>query len=892
MINLRGICQPQILVTLSNSPGKVVPGGHFTLFFNVKSASVLPDSLHETIVLPEKWSLLSRRKPEIITGQKERRYIFVVGTPMECSAGEFMIYFKINSGPGQINTPVSVAIQEIRKIEIFTVSQPEFVKEGDTLRVVYLVQNSGNKTEKFAVKTNRGNIEDFKDSLTLAPNSKLNLAVSQIIPFTENNAWQSSSDLTVSMTGKEAPVYQVVTVPVFSSKIKKIDPYFRFPVEAGGSYLSYKYGNKTMAAYQYSVTGMGFLDSKSKHYIDFTIRGPNQFVFPAIGGYDQYSLNYTYKKKTFVSVGDYVLQLNNLMEFGRFGRGARLEQQFKKTGYIVFFQKARFYINQKESVGGKFIYKIGESSNVALSYASKNVVYRNEAFWSNLLGISSMINTKAVQLETELVAGNARGKTDYGAFLRYQFVKSRINMAGNLIYAGKNFYGFYNNSLLINNNIGFNITRKLTLGVTVNFSNVNPSLDANFYSVSPKDRSYMTFMSYQLNKKNRFFIFYSTQEREDKQKPAEFHYAENFGNVSYNYNSDKFSLFYQGRYGYSRNQLIQDNTGKKQSFSNLVQPSVRLFSWIWVGGYLEHQHTSKFSSADIIEDLFFYGGNARINIKRNLYASFLYRNNYAPDELYEKRSYMDASLLLDLKRHRFTMTGGRSFVPNIQNSNQNTLFFNLKYALKLNIPLSRKKNIGRVRGKLTGFGFPKSGNLIQLGSHKFLTDSTGKFSFEGIAPDQYYLSITQNSSKEDGVVPDIKIPMFLDIKADSLKEIEIPFTRTGSVTGKIEFVKSKSSGLSSVLNQRPTILVKLANETTSFLTELNEKDEFSFKEMKPGSWTLSAFIPGNQDRFLIDEGQKQLDIEIDKTMNIVFKIRPNEKRIHFSSKNFEVSVKK
>ncbi len=513
-------------------------------------------------------------------------------------------------------------------------------------------------------------------------------------------------------------------------------------------------------------------------------------------------------------------------------------------------------------------------------------------FWSNLLGISGTLSTKRVQLETELAAGHAKAKTGYGAFARLQLSGARMNFTGNLVYAGKDFYGFYNNSLLVNTNIGFNLGRKLALGASSNFSNVNPGLDATYYSVSPKDNSYMAFTSYQLDKKNRFFVFYAVQEKQDRQKPAQFHYSENFGNISYHYNGGRFTLFYQGRYGYSRNLLLADNTGKRQSFSNLAQPAVRFFPWLWVGGYLEHQHTSKFSGADVVQDLFFYGGNARISLKRNLYASFLYRNNYAPDELYERRSFMDASLSLDLKRHRLSLSGGRSFVPNLQNANQNTLFFSLKYALKLNIPLAKKRNIGRVRGQLIGSGFPKEGNLVQLGNHKFLTDSSGRFSFEGIAPDQYYLSISQNDSKNDGVVADIKMPFLVTVRPDSLKEIAIPFIRTGSVTGKVEFVQPNQKGLSAVSGQRPTVLVKLANETASFLTELNDKNEFSFKEMKPGNWTLSAYIPGSQDRFVIEESQRELVIETDKALDVSFQVRPNEKRIHFSTKNFEVSVKK
>lgn len=892
MVNLAGLCQSPVSVSLSHAPGAIVPGGHFTLFFDVKSSSPLPDSLQESIQLPEKWRLLSQRKPERTAGQQALRYFFVIGTPAECPSGDYLVTFGIKTREAQVNAPVTVTIRQIRKIEVFVVSQPEFVKEGDTLRVTYLIRNSGNNSEKFVLKTDLGQIDSGNDTLSLEPNAKMNTVVSQVIPVTENNAWQGASSLTVLMTAPEPPVYTVTSIPVFSSKIKKIDPYFRFPVEVGGGYLSYRYGGRQVAAYQYTATGKGFVDQNSRHYLDFTFRGPNQFIFPAAGTYDQYSVDYHYKNKLFISAGDYVLQLNNLMEFGRFGRGLRVEQQFSKVAYTVFYQKARFFPNQRESFGGKFIYKISESAQIGLHYAAKHVVFRRQPFWSHLAGLSGSVRTRDFSLETEVSSGEANEKRDYGAFMRMQLSKKWISFTTNVIYAGKHFYGFYNNSLLINNNLGFNITRKLTIGASNNFSDVNPSLDATLYSISPKDRSYTAFISYQADKRNRFFLFYSTAERKDRQQPSAYHYSEDFGNFSYYHQSEKFAIFYQGRYGYSRNHLAADNAGRRESFSNLVQPTVRLFPWIWVGGYFEHQHTSKFSSLDVIENLFFYGGNARINIKRSFYASFLYRNNYAPDELYVRRTFIDASLSLDAKKHVFSVSGGRSYIPNAGNRDQNTLFFTVRYALRLNVPLSKKRNIGSVKGKLTGFGYPKQGNLIQLGSHKFMTDSTGAFSFEGVAPDRYYLSITQNEARGDGVVPNVRMPMLVDVKRDSLNVIEIPLTRTGNITGKAEFVKASQNGVASALAEKPAVLVKLTNGENSFLTELNEKGEFSFKEMKPGTWDLSAFIPGGQDRFVIEDGNRQLALDADKTINLVFRIRPNEKRIHFSEKNFEVSVKK
>lgn len=912
MTGLNGYGQSPMTVNLANVPGPdgpgpdgpgtawpgaVVPGGHITLFFDVKSSLPLPDSLREEIQLPEKWRLLSQRRPIRTPGDQRVRYIYVIGTPAGCPSGEYLVKFLVRATSVQASTRVTLTVGQIRSIELFVVTQPEFIREGDTLRLTYLIRNSGNNPEKFLLKSDHGKVDNIGDSLTLEPGAGTNVTVSQIIPVTDNNAWQASSNLSVMMTGGAEPVYSVTSIPVFSSKVRKIDRYFRFPVEVGGAYLSYRYGGRRyggrqVTAYQYQATGKGFIDQKERHYIDFTLRGPNQFVFPAVGTYDQYSLDYSWRKRLSVSVGDYVLQLNNLMEFGRFGRGLRVEQQFKKASYTVFYQKARFFMNQKDALGGKFLFKINESANIGVHYASKNVVFHDQRFWSHMTGLAANVHTREFNLESEVSAGRAIGKTDYGAFLRLQLAKKWISITSNVIYAGKHFYGFYNNSRLFNNNIGFNITRKLTVGVSNNFSDVNPSLDANLYSVSPKDRSYMGYMSYQPDQRNRFFFFYSKAQRKDRQQPPAFHYSENFSNFSYNLASQKFTLFYQGRYGYSKNHLAPDNAGRNESFSNLIQPTVRLYPWIWIGGYFEHQHTSKFSTSGVVQNLFFYGGNARVNVKRNLYASFLYRNNYAPDELYVRRSFLDGSVILDLKRHVFSISGGHSYIPNVANTEQNTLFFNVRYVLRLNVPLGRKKNIGTVKGKLTGLGFRKQGNLIQLGSHKFMTDSTGMFFFDGVAPDRYYLSITQNESGSEGVVPVVRMPMLVDVRPDSLSLVEIPLTRTGSIVGRIEFLKAKQNGPSSVLTEKPPVLVKLNGENGSYLTEPNSKGEFSFREIRPGTWEIAVFIPGGQDRFVVEESNRQLTLETDKTLDLTFRIRPNEKRIHFSERNFEVSVKK
>lgn len=893
LIGLKGKGQSDISISLINTIEGVDPGGHVTLFFEAKSKTVFSDTLTAQLQMPEGWHLLSQRLPASTAGQQTVKYLYVMGTPPIAPAGEVSVSFKIlEKGIQTASKEVKITIKEIQKVDIYVVSKPEFIREGEELKVEYMLQNSGNKRESLKLKTTKGLIQSDPDSLILEPNTTAKVVVIQKIPVTENNSWQATSDLSAEIRGLSGQVFETISIPVFSTKIKKTDPYQRLPVEVGGGYMVYQYGRQRIGAYQYSVTGKGYFDEKQKHFVDFTVRGPNQFLFPAVGSYDQYSFNYVYKKKTFATVGDYFLQFNNLMELARFGRGASFGQEFRKLSVFAFYQNARFFPNQKQSFGGRVLYKIGSSSNIAVNFASKNVFYHQQFFWSNLAGVSGLIKSKNLYLETELAGSNALGKNDFGGFSRFQYTKRWVNLSGTLLYAGKNFYGYYNNSVLLNGNLGFNITQNLSVGLNGNFSNVNPSLDVTMYSTSPKDENYSLFASYQAGKHNQFSVFYAIREREDRQKPSQFHFKERFGNISYTLSTEKVMVLYQGRYGYSQNLQVPDRSGLRESYSNLVQPTVRIFPWIWAGLYAEHQHTSKYSLDNTIQDLFYYGGNLRMAIASILNVNVMYRNNYAPDELFERRTYMDASILLDLKRHKFSLHCGRAYIPNSINSAQNTLFFTLRYALKLNIPISKKHNIGIVKGQVLGAGFKKEGTLIQLGNYKFLTDSTGSFHFNGLAPDRYYLSMTQNQETATGVVPTVKMPMSIDVKADSVRIVNIPLTKTGGISGTVKFASTDAQGMTGLSNQKPIVLIKLYNDTENFLTELNNENGFSFKEIKPGEWNLLAFIAGGEDRFIIENANQIIHIEADMTKNTHFEVKPNGKRIHFSGKSFQLSIQK
>lgn len=879
-------------INILNAPTKVFPGSHFNIIFEINNSIKFQDTINVSLGLPNGWQTLFSKLPQRVIGEDKVKYIYTLSTSKFSQSGNFRIYINaFNSSNFRIEKVIPIQLVKIRNVEITPILVPEYIKESDTLKIDYLVQNLGNIRDSLKIESLNGQVEGKNDSLFLNPNETKKITTTQVIKVSENNSWALSYGIKAYLKDSANPIQVIKTIQVYSTKIKKNDPYLRFPIEVGVWYTNYKLGNKNSNGVQYDIRGQGYLDFSRKHFLDFTIHGPNNFKIPILGSYDIYSVNYNYMNRAAIKAGDYTLQFTNLMEFGRFGRGLRVDNQFKKIGVTAFYIQPRFFNEQKSTFGGSIFLKPNPKLRISVDYMSKYFTKTNRTFWSNLIGVSSKFQGEKITWETELVGNEANAKYDFGVFNRIGFQFKKIQFNSDYIYTGKNFYGFYNNSYLFVNSLSYYVSKKISIGVGNNITRINPSLDAINFNTSPYNTSIIAFANYQINSSNRLLISYNQQEREDRLEPKTFHFKQNFTRLSYNLNKQKFILWYEGRYGTSENLLIPTDANiPRTSIVNAIQPQVRILPWIWVGALTEHQRTSRFSANNSIKNLYFYGGNLRVHVSNKFNATFIYRNNYAPDELIENRSLVDLSANLHLKNHTFNLSGGKAFIPNLPSNLQNTLYFVLKYTYRINTPIAKNKNLGNIKGQVLGLseGIKKGGIIIQLGEKKSMTDSNGNFFFNKLIPDRYYLGIDK-SSLPLGVISSIKLPIEVNVKSDSSKITQITLTKTGGIEGKVFFEKSNKIG--SDYNEKPIVIIKLTNDKENFITQVGKNNEFSFKEMKPGNWQLLATIPGNQDKFTIDNAEQSIKIAIDTIKNVELTVKPIERKIYFSSNNFNLTAK-
>ena len=892
-INAKGQFESESIIKI-DLPTSVEPGKLFTVFVDIRKTKTI-DSLSSIVInLPQRWRLLTSKKS--IKNDSLIRCIYGISIPSDAEASEYQLSIKLNLNGITITKSVKLLVRRIRDIQVVAFDTPEFVKEGDSLKIDFLINNSGNAEEKLFLKSIYGKIEKISDTLLLKKKESILVSVRQKIPKGTESAWYITSDLVVYLKDSLLPITTLVSTSVYGAENKQQDQYLRFPTEISSIYVGTSSENNQFKALQYDFKGKGFLDFTNKHFAEFTIHGPDQFSIPITGSYEILALKYSYLKKSVLQLGDYQLKLSNLIEFGRFCRGFRYDYDFQKIGISFFYAKPRFFSEIAYEYGVNFRYNHSDKFQMGfdlIKKASQNVLPYSVI--SNLYSITSKYRTKGWDVETEFAVSQSFDKNHLAVFNNMNISLGKFYLSSSFIYASKDFQGFYRNSLLSVNNINYRFSDKLSVGITHNFTRINPSFDLLMYNTSPYINNFMLVSNYQISEKNQLRFSYNWQEREDRMIPQNFHYKEDFANIIYSYLSKKLNILYSGRFGRAQNLLVfNDENLLRQSFSNSLNPEVKIVSSTWLGGILEHQQTSKYSINNAIANYFFYGGTLKVKLKHWLNASLMYRNNFTPDVLIVAQSFVNGLINVNIgEQHLISASFGRTFVPyhqNIAMSNHNMFYFSVKYTLKLNLPIARSKKNGAVYGKVesTDLDLKLSDLLIKIGEKRTLTDHNGNFYFNDLLPSRYLLKI-ENTSLPKGVTNIRKSPIEVIVKQDSVHRVKLSLVKTSQVLGKINLLTTNYQKDS--INKIPLIFVTFEKGLETFTTKVNEKGEFCYKEILPGEWKVKAWFANRQELFSFENSEQIIQVIPNKESQLSFTVISKERKLHFSDKTFQLHVK-
>ncbi|GAB3165442.1 hypothetical protein GCM10027291_08750 [Telluribacter humicola] len=869
-------------IKLVNAPRKVAPDEYFTLFFDVTNNDNFSINPRANLVLPEGWIVVTRKELSEVSPGETKKIFFTLRPSRNARVGTGNITLQILVDQRVVmEEKVWLEIDQVHKVEITPVVVPDFLREGTSFTCVYLVQNLGNTVEEIQLSSTQGLISGSQ-RITLEPYTSHTVKVQYAIPPNLSQKTYLVVDLNALLVGAEQRVQKSQLVEAYPNSTKKSDPYLRFPIEVSGIYNAVSNNGQQYTGGQFDIRGQGYLDFAKQHYLDFVLHGPNQVNLPQFGSFDQYSIVYT-NSQVAVSALDYTLQVSNLTEFSRFGRGLKMSYNTGDIQLTGFYSKPRFFADIKSTYGGVLTYRPTEYLDINLNIVSKNMALRDQLVTTDIASISTNYQKNDLWVETEAAVNTAAGKTDVAGFMRLYYSPKWFRFSSNLVYAGKEFYGYYTNSTLISNSLYSKVTRKIMIGAGQNITKVNQSLDLTIYSTLPYYSNYFGEASYQFNSQNQLRFNYTYREKEDRALQKQFNYKENAARYSYFHTGKRVYVWLDGEVGRTRNLIATEDSAPRTTLQNRLMLNYTFFRNLTLGGNLEYLQTNRFSTQNKTEEFLFYGANAMIRLKDYLSFNLYYRNNYALDELTESRNFLNSELILKLNdRHKLSLRGSYATFPG-ENRLEKSWLATARYTLLINAPIKKDKSLGGIYGRLSRKSNEKiSGVIVQLGKETTITDESGSFKFNDLVPGDYYVTIRRSSLKVDEIA-DIPLPLEVKVKANEITDLEIPVIKSASVRGIVEVGVAVQAGSQASEKRWEAVVLKLTNNENTFYTETDASGKFSFGEVRSGDWTISVVKTGAwSNDFTIDADYRQVTVVAGEETQVKFMLTPKERKIHMN----------
>jgi hypothetical protein len=840
------------------------------IFYNVIGTNYDLKNIKVRVNLAEGFKLLTNTD-EIASLKigEHKRLFFTIQAESTTKFGKYPCYLNLAVQDQEIASySLSLDLQKNQKIEITPVERPDKLSQRRQEDVSFLVKNAGNASEELELSSRSGVVLGAS-KLILEPGQSKVVITRNDIPTTNQEIRLTSFDLLASIKGMEKPFVAVFSVPIMSFSTSKNDPFQRFPIQASLLYNQFNSGVENIGALSFDISGKGFVDFKNKHLIEFIARGPNNFNIPRFGNIDQYFLAYQTGNWR-AEIGDKMFSISEITDNARFAKGIDLKRKIGKKEITVFYLKPRFIKAISHEFGASLTHHFNDYVNGKIIYMHK----KHEEFFnwrtSDFISLKSDFAKGYYKAKGELSVSSSLGKLSSGFFYNSSLELRKFKFYTNAIFTGKNYFGFYNNSILFNNSTLYNISKKTTLGYSSNLSQLNPSLDEFVYTVSPYLVSNNLSVSHDINRANKLRFNFISGQREDKMDVKTYHYKERLFRYFYDFKNSKWNIRIDGDLGKTLNLLeIKDNQRFSDVYRYRGQVGYSPRRNIGITVFLEHLNTSRFSSQLNQSKFWFYGINTNINIRNRLNANLNYRNNYAPDELFQSQSFLDASVTYHFRNQEIGLVANYGFIP--PPINDRNLFATLKYTIHLNTPIRKKKGLGSVSGKLDGV--KTSGVLLNLNGKQVMTDSDGRFAFHDLVPGKYYIGVGK-ASLGFGNIVDANMPYLVEIGENEKRELSLTVVNTGRVLGSVELKESVNDDLEN-------ILVEIYSDKFTKVTTTNSRGEFQFSELREGNYQVRILSESIKKHYQIRNTDFNVVVAKGAESLFTFSIEEKKKKVNF-----------
>jgi hypothetical protein len=816
--------------------------------------------------------------------------IISIHIPESIKAGDYFIELEAFEKPGnqpfgKVNIPIYV--QPRYEIRVDKLKASRFLFSGDTVGVKFLISNLSNLEVKVAatiISDKKLEIRNFR----IPMDSTILTNVSVSIPKKLSNYTQLNITLSASIADKpESESSGSYSFDIIPSGNVKFDGYNRMPVKVSGIFATTNRKGKRDYGTMFDIRGGGLLSETKNQKLEFHLRGPDRGGNPILGLDDEYYLTYS-TPRTEIFLGDNNYRLSDLTESSRSGRGIKLQYNFDKLSVGSFFHLPRYYPEIKQIFSFYSNYRINQKFRFSTGYLTKIDTTNEKA---HLLTISGLINPFSwITTEFELVAGLKQDKMTKAlratSNINFSVFTSHFSFTG----AEQGFPGYFSNSMYISSGITASLKKKLGLSLNYDLNRSNLALDT-LYANAPYSKNINFMTSYRMNPNNSISFGVYMIGQEDRAAIPLFNYNKYSGRLSLQNKFWRINLNLQGELGKITN-FLGANDGDMTDFYNGYFSFKYAFNEsLSASGFVNYQGGQQYLITGFHR--FYYGGSLQASLKKKMYVSLDYQSNYELKEYFRERSLLSFQMHHQLNpNHEFELSTNYNLAKNSLDKKELSIQF--RYTYTINLPLSKKKNIGSLTGKVINMGGIEhvEGIIFNLNGNITMTDKNGNFKFPMVKTGTYILAMDESDVRLN-TIASVPGPYRVTIESGKETRFEISLTQSARIQGRLvirEDQKSGQKGYFPVKEEIDKLIIEASGGTETFRILTQRDGSFSFEDLRPGNWRIKVYSNGIPQGYQLESDQFNFNLTPGKEENLDVIIYKKSREVKFQ-KSFKVIEK-
>lgn len=864
---------------VNNAKIGLSPGSSTNVVVKLTNNTITDQQLSLKIQMPQGWKCFSALKTIPTPKSKSIIKILSFNIPAGCLAGEYSISIDAYDAQDQKIGNISVLVTIVPKYElsIKVIDGSEYVFAHDTFSVQFMIQNLSNSQAEIEGEL-KGNGTVEKMTISLRPDSSVFIsrkisAEKGIMKSVKRNISLTAS--LINMPEVRASATHLYTV--IPSGDFKFDPYNRFPVQFSTFFVTDNPRGKRIYALMGEVVGQGYIDDQNTKLLKFQFRGPDRRGKPLFGINDEYFLEYSTPKSK-IMLGDHTYKLSYLTEFSRYGRGGIAEHTFNHITVGSFINFPRFYPKIKREIAAYAAYESFNKFRLNVGYLNK--LSNNEEV-NHLVTLNGTVSPfKWASFDGEYAVGTSAKEYRQAVKTELKINLRRVNLLYNYTMAEKSFPGYFNDTRYMLATGTIRLSDKIDIGVNYNFNHQNMALDT-LYASAPFSKNLFFTLNYRFLKDGRLSASYNIRERQDRLEPKKFDYSENSMRLILNKRIRNLGFDLLGEYGNTENLLLPENERLNAMYHSRMTVNYRNSGKFSLSGFVSYHQNNRYIVKD--QKNWVYGASINTTVSKKLSLFANYQSSYNMEEYYLDRSLLDGRLSYSPNKNNSIEISGRYNL--IKNSlDVKELAFMVKFVHTFNIPVSKKKNIGKLSGKVINKGVKNiEGIVLSVGTDQAVTDKDGNYSFPMLPAGNYYMMVDCQKAGVNAIT-EMPSPYQVEIQAGKETKFNIALTRSAKISGEIVIVKevaTTDNTYAEIRTKLGKLMIEAKNEGEVFRIFTTEDGKFSFEGLRPGSWAVKVYEQGIPKEYELVTDLFNLALTSGDIKQVEVKIKEKRRRIKF-----------